>query len=363
MRAPTTAEHKAARRRMSYVTPENCPKVLSKSAYWTRQFLDLYVERCDEAGSHHPREGYVLSRQVPELAARIRVGDEPGDFKSETEKTSARVIALAVAGSCARSFGHLDEAELSLKWAADLAESSRVTSRAACELVRRTAALKYSCDAEDTETWIDRAVELADRLQDTENLVDALVLQGLFLSEAGRGGGDRLARGVSLADLKTLRGRRAFEAAVHNMALGAVRSGNLVEAARWLKRAKRQMARRPGSIQKARVIWLEGYFSGELGATRYGVRQLEKVRMRFLEMAALPDFVLCSIDLLDLHMSEGDDAAVQRSIDATVDAFKAGWDHSSMDLKGFLQSYTEVSAGLPERGRVKAALASTLQAL
>ena len=363
MQAPTTAEHRAARRRMSYVTPENCAKVLSRSAYWTRQFLDLYLDRCDEAGSHHPHQGYVLSRQAPELAARIRVGGGPGDFSNEPERASARVIALAVAGSCARSFGRFDEAELSLKWARDLAESTRLTPQAVCELVRRSAALKCDTAEPDAEIWVDRAVQVAERLENEANLADALVLQGFFLSAAGRGGSDRLAQGASLANLKSLRGRRTFEAAIYNMALGAVRSGNPVEAARWLKRVKKRLARHPASIQKARVVWLEGYFSGELGATRYGIRQLEKVRRRFLDMAALPDFVLCSIDLLDLQMSEGDEVAVGLTLGETVDAVNAAWNLPTLDLRAFLERYVAVAAGLPERSREKAALAEDLQAL
>ena len=353
--------HKAARRRMSYVTPENCAKVLSKSAYWTPEFLDLYLDRCDEEGFHRPKEGYLLSRQAPELAARVRVGEDPGEFRTEADKLSARVIALAVAGSCARSFGNIVEAELSLKWARDLAENARLTARAACELVRRTAALKVAVAEDDAEAWVERAVAMADQFDDQPNLADALVLQGGFLAVAGRGGVDQLARGVACVDLKSSRGQRTFDAAVYNMAFGAVRSGNLAETALWLGRAKKRLARLPTSIKKARVIWLEGYFSGELGATRYGIRQLEKMRSKILGFGSLVDYVLCSIDLLDLHLSEGNEDEIESLIAGTMKACEEIGDGTPHDLKETLNRYIRSAAGLPERSAFKVAIAEDLQ--
>ena len=323
MRPSRTTAQKAARRRLSYVTAENCGKVLARATYWSTEFLDLYLDRCDEAGLHFPAEGYVLARQAPELAARIRVGDQDGEFATEAQKLSARVTAMAVLSSCCRSLGKLREAELAIKWAQDLAVGARLSPRAGCELVRRQAALKMTRREPDAEAWIEHAVGLAEKLEDPANLADALVMRGTFLAQAERGGVEDVARGLSMADLKQPRGRRTFDAGLFNISRGALRTGNRAEATEWLAHIKQRMARLPRSINKMRVAWMEAVFSAELGSVRYAVRLLERARLQLLELAGVADFVLCSMDLVGIHLLDGDFPEAQRVVEDTRQRLEA----------------------------------------
>ena len=317
MRPKLSPEIKIARRRLSYVTPENCGKVLARATYWSTHFLSLYLDRCDETAFHTPVDGYRLAQQAPELAARIRIGDGPGEYRSEGEKRSARVTALAVLAGCCRAAGKMRDAELAIKWAQDLAVDTRLTAKAGCELVRRQAALKLTQGAEDAEDWIQHAVTMAERLGEQPNLADALVLRGVFLAEAERGGVEDVARGMGMADLKDTRGRRTFDAAMFNMSKCAVRSGNRAEAARWIAKVKKQMTRFPRSVNKARVNWMEGLLSAELGSGRYGIRLLEKARRSFVELESVGDFVFCSMDLATIYHLEGEPAQLARVIAST----------------------------------------------
>ncbi len=317
MRPRRTTAQKAARRRLSSVTAENCGKVLARATYWTTDFLELYLDRCDEAGLHLPAEGYVLARQAPELASRIRVGEGEGEFAAEAEKLSARVTAAAVLSSCCRSWGKLREAELAILWAQDLALGAPLSPRAACELVRRYAALKVTRTEADAEAWVEQAVALAERLDERENLADALVMRGTFLAHAERGGVEDVVRGLSIADLKQPRGRRTFDAGLFNISHGALRAGNRAEATRWLARIKKRMARLPRSVNKLRVAWMEAVFSAELGSVRYAIRLLERSRLHLFELEAVADFVACSMDLVGIHLLDGDLAEAQAVVEET----------------------------------------------
>ncbi len=363
MRPKLSAAHKAARRRMSNVTPENCGKVLARSSYWTRHFLDLYLDRCDEAGLHLPADGYLLAQQAPELAARIRIGEVPGEFKTEADKLSARVTALAVLGSCCRSVEKLREAELAIKWAQDLAVGARLTPKAGCELVRRQAVLKWSQGAPDAEAWIDHAVEMAERLEELPNLADALVLRGTYLAKLERGGVEDVARGMSIASLKDTRGRRTFDAAMFNISKRAVRSGDRAAATGWLSKVKKRMARFPRSIQKVRASWVEALFSADLGSIRYGVRLLEKARRNFIELNAPEDFLLCSMDLIGVHFLDAEFQEAHKIIESTLRELEAlgscgAW---ATELAPLLESWKDVGDSAASWEHCRAEMTETIR--
>lgn len=366
MRPKLSASRKAARRRISYITPENCGKVLARPVYWTREFLDLYLDLCDEAGLHRPADGYLLAQQAPMLASRVRVGEVEGEFRNEADKLSARVTALAVFASCCRSCGRLQEAELNIKWAQDLAVDARLTPKAGCELVRRHAALKWVQKSEEAEAWIRHAVALADRLGDQPNLADALVLYGLYLADADRGGVEHISRSLAVADLKTPRGRRTFDGAVFNLAFTIRRSGNLAEATHWLSRTKKRLARRPSTLDKLRVLWMEALFSAELGSTRYGIRLLEKTRAKLFELPSLGDYIVCSVDLADVHQLEGDSKAADAVIRDTRRSLEsrssetAALSAPAHELEALLSAYLQTDEA-DQKDRMRRDLVRSLQ--
>ena len=84
--ADLAAERQRARERIRYVRPEIAGKVLGHDRYWTVQFLDLYLERCDETAFDVPSDAYLLAQHLPEVARRIRVwarGQELGHADRE----------------------------------------------------------------------------------------------------------------------------------------------------------------------------------------------------------------------------------------------------------------------------------------
>ena len=357
-RSVKSEAQKQARRRLSYIDPQNCGKVLAKPAYWTVEFLELYLDRCDELAFHTPADGWALGQHAATLAGRIRADGGPSEFADDNAKRSARVIAASVQGSCARANAKLADAERWFRFSGSLAAEGKITPRAFCEFLRRSAALKACLYTEDAEESLIQAVKTAERFEEKPNLADALVCMGMYYGTQKRGGVELLARGLALADPKTPRGRRTLQGAVINMAKGSIRAGDFESAAAWLKTAKRGLARLETSLQKLRVSWLEAYFSGMLGSTRYATRNLEKIRHQFLTLESSADYLLCTFDLIEILLNEGADQEI-REILAEIKTDEA------QDIEGPLMAeihswYSEPA--MADRQKMKIVLANKLQA-
>ena len=99
-----------ARRRIQLITPENSLKVVAKDIYWTREFLQLYLDLCDEFALENPHRAHLLAANAELLVQRISIRERPGSFDSLIEKRSYQVHAKAVVASICRRLGRQSEA-------------------------------------------------------------------------------------------------------------------------------------------------------------------------------------------------------------------------------------------------------------
>ena len=82
---PEKSLYAKARRRIATVTPENAAKVRRHERYWTRPFLELFFERCERSKFERPAETLAEVKHLADLVSLIRIGDEPGELRSESE--------------------------------------------------------------------------------------------------------------------------------------------------------------------------------------------------------------------------------------------------------------------------------------
>ena len=355
-RSLQTEGQKQAKRRLSYIKSDNCGKVAAKPSYWTTEFLDLYLEHCDELAFHDPKAGCLLSAHAPILAERIRIGTEDGQFRSDRARLSARVIAIAVRASCCRAAGDLQEAQAHIAQAETLARGREISARAYCELLRRKAAVKVSMGASDAEDCLNRAIKMAETTKDEPNLSDGLVCRGVLTGNI-----EDLARGLALADYRTKRGGRTATAACINIVLGS-RSGNLAGTLKFLWAAKKSLARKETSIMKLRVQWLYSYFEAKLGSTKSGLRGLRKARPALLEMEAYSDYLICSLDLIErLRLCvEVDHEEIGSVVDEMLAVYQEHFEESKAEFALMLHNFLQ--SNVIEEEKLKSALVVALQA-
>lgn len=314
-----TEFEKAARRRIRYVTPLTASKVLGHPRYWSVAFLRLFLEACDEACFHDPEAGYLQAQHAAELARRIPIGDGAG-YECAAEQRDWRLRALVVWGSCCRAYGELIQAEAAYGRAHELLRSAEVDRPPAPdvlgELKTRQAVLWMSRGALDKALEsLAEAVQLFDRCGNAQRLADALTIRGLarYFARDPDSLLDLLAA-LELVQEDTTQGRRTLASVLHNMALVISRGGVTTKAQEWayklLVQTKKRI-RRPRSIQKIKIIWLEGLLLVRLGITRLAEKRLLRAyealaaRRLGLEVAAV------GLDLICLYLDEGEDAAAR----------------------------------------------------
>lgn len=92
------------RRRLKQVRPHDAAKILTRSRYWTVDFLEPYLERCDAVAFERPADGYRLAQHAPALAGLIQ------DYRDEIHRRSLRVRAGVVFASASFRAGEMTEA-------------------------------------------------------------------------------------------------------------------------------------------------------------------------------------------------------------------------------------------------------------
>ncbi|MDA8017727.1 MAG: hypothetical protein MPN21_09790 [Thermoanaerobaculia bacterium] len=313
---------------MRYVAPGTAGKVLTHHRYWTVQFLELYLERCDEIAFDVPADAYLLAQHAPEVARRTRVGPEAREFDTPLDKLSGIVMALAVKGSCCRAHEELAEAALCFRRAFEGVRGRTASTSVMAELHRRYAALlAVGREQETALQHLEQSLTLADQAGDRDAAADGLALRGYLQSEA------RPAEAVldfiqasRLADLRSRRGERTAQAALYNLiatlAMDSVGLRDQETALKLLQGLKDHLKGTPTSVRKMKVLWIEGLILANLKIDRHAERQLMKARSGFEKLRQPVDFGVVSMDLAKFHLSRGAEAACRSLASETWDTLK-----------------------------------------
>lgn len=295
-----------ARERMKLVAPETAWKILGHDRYWTRQFVALYRQRCDDLMVEAPREAARLAEPLPILVERIRTDDGPGSFDSRHTKRSQLALAYVVREHCRWFVGREDEA------AEDRREIDRlfrlgVSDEVAIEDLMRQAVRAISADPPNPAAALDTLSHAArlgcqSKTLELPSLREVLYLRGLVRQRLGTSGlGDLTLALVLVEDVGREKGRGQIErigrACDYDLLRFTPRIADLQHLVAASRQLKRRLAPQPKSPAKCRLYWLAGLASSALGLGRWSVRQLTKARDGYRALQRPVELAMVTLDL------------------------------------------------------------------
>lgn len=303
---------KDAKRRIHIVTPENAVKVLSKDIYWTVPFLQLYLDRCEVIGAEEPDRGLLMATHGPELARRIATGDRPGSFANRKERASYLVMTLAMLAGMNRRSGKMSEARGVYAHAFEIVESEDVSQYARADLLWRFGRLQSATDSEAALDSLNESASIFMKIKDRNGLARALMGRASVYCREGKWsmGATELRRVCDTADEKTIIGRLALDAAVLNLSFAVANGGVSLDVQsdilKFLAAIRARLAPKRFSHTRARLYWMEGLLHRNLHFLNQAERVLERARRSFIKLGDCYDFVLVTIDLAQLLMTDGE---------------------------------------------------------
>ena len=280
--------------------PMQADQVLQRPKYWTAAFCWLYFEKCDDLIFDDPQGGLEAAEAAPELVSLVdRFSRDPAP------RAPLRLRALGVLGSAYRAVGELEEAEEIYEGAFRLIRRQPVPEEDVANLLLRVAVLHTTqCRLDRALKLADKSVEIYRRSSDEArkiHLGEALTNRGYCHFEANDHASAMKDWSEALSCTDPRRRPRVHHCASHNLACGLVAttidSSSLAAVESYLRQARRSLSKRPRSLQKLRIVWLQGMIMIRFGSTRRGEAALVAARRGFVEMEAPFDMALVSITL------------------------------------------------------------------
>ena len=290
-----------AKRRLSYLAPDNAHKVLRHDRYWTVELMQLYLKRCEHLRLTVPTDSWKMIQHAVELVDLIRVSEAAGDFGSRAERLSWSARAFALEGEIAGLVGSESVAERAFRRALDLTSRERIQVLAAAELQRRRAAFELRRGRRGRACrYLEQSLVFFRRLDAGPGLAEALLLAGfLKCPEKGLVG---LAEALACARPKGLLQERIFDAALsllmERMQEPRVTFEEYEAILGWLYLArKRWFARRSKTVRKMGLLWAEGRVLACLGLGRLAQRRLSRAWQGLTQLGAFEAVAVSGLDL------------------------------------------------------------------
>ncbi len=300
---PHSTKH--AKRLLSELAlPEDVRRVVQHPSYWDPQFFKLFVDRCEEQIFREPRVGLQLAAVLPDLALLLPEGHTALERLAHREQLAR---AHAILGGAYRATNQLDQAEKPYRRALKLAQTCSPTIQA--DVSQRLAILRASQKRfAEASKLAKRAADFFRNEQRFIDLSGALAAQAFALVEARRFS-DALAvasEALCYSDPKV--NPRVHYSATHNFAYAAIHSSDLDAISRAydaIREARRQITHHRKSIPKFKLYWVEGILLQKLFATRRAEMLFEKARLGFLELGAVYECAVATLDLSGLLFLDG----------------------------------------------------------
>ena len=280
--------------------PDQADQVVQRPKYWTPAFCRLYFEKCDELSFGDPRDGLQAAEVCPELV------DLVAKFSRDPEPLAClQVRALAVLGSAYRAVGDLEQAEDCYQEALRFIQREPVPATETANLFFRIAVLRSFQDRlQDAFDLADRSVAIyreSDGEARARHLGEALTIRGFVNNLKGSSAAAMQDWSEALACTDPRRRPRVYYSATHNLACGLAKratcSSDLAKIELYLQRARKLLSKRPRSLQKLRLIYLQGMIFMRFGSTRRGEAAFHAARRGFLEIGSPFDMALVSLDM------------------------------------------------------------------
>ena len=280
--------------------PDQADQVIQRPKYWTVAFCRLFLEKCDELIFDDAQAGLRVAEVAPELASLV------ARFSREKRSIAPlRVRARAVLGSAQRATGDLEQAEATYWEAVRITRKEKIPAAETANLLFRISVLKSVQNRlEESLSFAEKSVEIyrrSSREVRQRHLGEALIIRGYSHVLAGEIASAMKDWSEALSCTDPKKKPRVYLCASHNLACGLVaytidpRSLSVIE--RCLRQARKCLSKRPRSLPKLRLIWLEGMIMIRFGSTRRGEAALKTARQGFIDLQAPYDMALVSLVL------------------------------------------------------------------
>lgn len=290
-----------ARRRLSYIAPDNAQKVLRHDRYWTSELLQLFLQRCETLRLSDPQDSWKMVRWASELASLIRIGEGEGELASRAEKASWLTRALALEGEVAGLVGRSEQSDAAFARAVEVSLGERIQVVAGAELQRRRAAAALREKRfEEARRHLDLSLELFRRLDPGLGLSEALLLYGCLGESCGLVG---LAEALAHIPPKGRLQEGIYDACLTLLLDKLDRPGVSFEEYEavlgWLYVTRKNwFAKRSKSRRKLRLVWAEGRALSCLGLGRLAQRRLSNAWLGLSRLGDSEAMAVAGVDLV-----------------------------------------------------------------
>ncbi|MEM8931034.1 MAG: hypothetical protein AAGE94_07655 [Acidobacteriota bacterium] len=309
-------EQRRARRRavrnIASLRLDNIAKVLTHERYWTRDFVQVFLDRCDLWILDDPHRAATFAAYGPRLAERIRVGEQVDDVPSAAEHASRVLRARGIVADTLRTVGNLDGAREILAGAYRFCARQSVSRDALAELHRRRALLVAADDLEQAKLYLGAAIDLAREIGDHPPRGEIHLARAWLLMNRGSSSGlEELALAVSSSNPRRPRSSTVFAVALDRLWRLVTRVPSLAvdeepRALRAVHRAQRRLYGHSNkSVGKTMLYWTEALLTRRLGIERHTERRLLLARDNFLVLGATVQAFLVHFDLADFYGRQG----------------------------------------------------------
>lgn len=297
--------------------PARLGEVLRDPRFWTEACLRTYLDLCDAAIFEDPGKGLKMARVAPRLVARLSKA-------SRISKLILEIRSLAVHASACRATGQLQDAERLYLQAFEIGKQTGVPLYEIANLYRRQAVLRVeqqrldeALECASKAVRVLRAVEGKEARVAEGALGAALLTRGVVCFRGSRIGLFQLADAVrdfseALTQCHPGKSPRVFFSATHNLSVtileGANRPQDLQLALRCIEQSQKLLRRyrvRRKSIADAKLRWLKGLILMRFGSTQRAEQLLVGARHDLIELDAILEVALISLDLGELYLLEG----------------------------------------------------------
>ncbi|MCP3957421.1 MAG: hypothetical protein GY719_06180 [bacterium] len=316
--------------------PRETTVLLLERKYWDLTFLQVYLDECDRVVfDDDPKAGLELAEAAPKLALMIpkRRPFEWQQHASNAEKQLLRELLMtshAVLGGAYRALGRFEDAEKAYAVACEICDSGPISPMAKANLYKRMSKLRSG------QRRFDEALELVDyavevyRDEDPVIYADALNTKGYILGESKRNSEALQCFGQALKLSRPTRKNSSlakgnFHSIVHNLAAASSEGcsdKDAIRALRYVRIAKRFLAKKRNSVAKQKLAWVEGRITATLGSTRYAERLLLRTLKAFLKLGAPFEAALVGLEVSVIYLQEGQWTKLRELAEDTYKRFR-----------------------------------------
>lgn len=284
--------------------PDEAPRVLADSRYWTRHVCAAYLDLCDEKLFEDPGQGLPMARLAPTLVHLL--SPSPG-------RDGLLVRALSVLGGALRATGSFSEAEGVYRTAFAIACRTSISPLEQANLHRRYVILCV-CQGrlEDAEEHAQQAIEIltsaAPEGDGDDCLGAALVQRGFVHLQRDRPSEAAEDFGLALEALDAERNPRSHYAAIHNLAYALAHVDDpsaLHRVSRHLRLARNLAEKHSEGQTRFKLLWVEAIVLRRTGALAEAEERFLAARDGLARLGAAGDMVRASIELALVYREQG----------------------------------------------------------